>query len=198
MDRFKWPVPSEEFFRQKLTEGEGATIEYRIERYIFLWEEFAPPARMLLVGGIPAMFALDELKRSYAYGNFMATVLLAQAFIEQTLGGSYMLSGQDEIAQRGFAGLIAAARDDGKITAELANEFDHLRRIRNPYTHNVSGLGPRSYMGRLKDTEFVAPEDLVMEDAKFAVRCTVNLLRAGSPAWNPGSHRWDENTNGCK
>ena len=35
------------------------------------------------------MFALDELKRSYVYGNYMATVLLAQVFIEQSLGGFY-------------------------------------------------------------------------------------------------------------
>jgi len=54
-----------------------------MERWRFLWEEFGPPVDMLLIGGTPSMFALDELKRSYFYGNFMATVLLAQVFIEQ-------------------------------------------------------------------------------------------------------------------
>ena len=78
--RFKWPVPSDEYFQRHITGGEGATVQYRIERCRFLWEEFGPPADMLLIGGIPAMFALDELKRSYVYGNFMATVLLAFPF----------------------------------------------------------------------------------------------------------------------
>ena len=77
MARFKWPVPDDAFFRREFADGEAATVEYRIERCKFLWEEFGPPADMLLVGGFPSMFALDELKRSFIYGNFMATVLLA-------------------------------------------------------------------------------------------------------------------------
>jgi hypothetical protein len=196
MKRFKWPAPSKKYFEDKLMEGEHATLNYRVERYRFLWQEFGPPAEMLLVGGIPAMFALDELKRSYAYGNFMATVLLAQSFIEQSLGGSYILSGVDEVAQKGFASLVAAARDDGQITEKLANDLDRLRRMRNPYIHNTGGTGPRSYMGRLKDADFVAPEDLVVEDAKFAIRCVVNFLRGGAPDWNPTNHRWDEHAGG--
>ena len=43
------------------------------------------------------MFAVDELKRSFIYGNFMATVLLAQVFVEQSIGGIYLLSGDDEV-----------------------------------------------------------------------------------------------------
>jgi hypothetical protein len=188
MPRFKWPTPSEKYFREKLTEGEHATVSFRVERY--LWEEFGPPADMLLTGGIPALFALEELKRSYAYGNFIATVLLAQSFIEQSLAGSYILCG--DIAQSGFASLVAIARKDDTISAELADAFDRLRRIRNPYIHNIPGLGPRSYMGRLKEAEFVAPEDLIIEDAQFAIRCVVDFLRAGSPNWNPENVRWDE------
>ena len=98
-DRFKWPAPSEEYLRHQILDGEGATVEYRVERYRFFWEEFGPPADMLLIGGVPSMFAIDELKRSYVYGNFMATVLLAQAFIEQSLGGSYSLGGKDQIVE---------------------------------------------------------------------------------------------------
>lgn len=192
MNRFKWPVPNDDYFRRHLTEGETSTIQYRIERYKFLWEEFGPPADMLLVGGIPSMFALDELKRSYAYGNFMATVLLAQAFIEQSLGGAYSLAGKDDIANRGFAGLVEAARADGQLKPEIADKLDELRRMRNPYTHHIGGTGKRSYMGRLVQTEFKAPEDLVVEDAKFAVRAVVDYLRAGSPDWNPQTYQWRE------
>ena len=195
MERFKWPVPSDEYFRRHLTEGENSTVQYRVERYKFLWAEFGPPADMLLVGGITAMFALDELKRSYAFGNFMATVLLAQAFIEQTLGGTYSLAGNDAVAGKGFAALVDEAQNDGQITPELAEILHRLRRMRNPYTHHIGGVGKRSYMGRLFEAEFVAPEDLVVEDAKFAIRAVVDYLRSASPDWNPETYQWSEEDN---
>ena len=58
MRRFKWPVPSDEYFQRHLTEAEAFTVEYRIERYKFLWEEFGPPMEMLLVGGVPSIVAV--------------------------------------------------------------------------------------------------------------------------------------------
>lgn len=194
MERFKWPVPSDEYFRHHLIDGETSTVQYRVERYRFLWEEFGPPMGMLLVGGFPSMFALDELKRSYAYGNFMATVLLAQAFIEQSLGGTYSLAGEDQIAHSGFARLVDAARNDGHITGALAETLNKLRKMRNPYTHHTGGVGNGSYMRRVTEPEFVAPEDLVVEDAKFAIRAVVDYLRNGSPDWNPQTHQWSEGT----
>lgn len=192
VSRFKWPIPSDEYFRHHITEDEGSTIQYRVERWRFLWEEFGPPADMLLWGGIPSMFALDELKRSYAYGNFMATVLLAQAFVEQSLGAIYSIAGSDRLVRAGFAGLIDAARGDGKITPELADALHSLRIMRNPYTHPTIGKGKRSYMGRLVESPFTSPEDLVVEDAKFAVRTVVDFLRHESPEWNPEKVDWSE------
>ena len=192
MQRFKWPAPSESYLEKLVSQGESDTLQFRVEGLKFLWEEFGPPADMLLTGGFPAMFALNELKCSYVYGNYMATVLLAQVFIEQSLGSFYSLEGKDEIARRGFAGLIDAARKDGKITAKIAETFHALRMIRNPYTHNVAGLGAGTYMGRLVENSGRAPEDLVVEDGKFAIRTLVDYLRHGSPDWNPGKFEWSE------
>ena len=188
-DRFKWPVPPASYIHRHLSEDEQTTIEYRVERYIFLWEEFGPPADMLLTGGIPGMFALEELKRSYAYGNFMATVLLSQIFIEQSLAGSYSLAGEDDVAESGFSALIEASLKNGQITPQLADTLHALRKIRNPYTHHTIGLGTRSYMGRIV-ASFTAPEDLVVEDAKAAIRAVVDFLRHGAPDWNPSKVQW--------
>lgn len=192
MSRFSWPTPSDEFFRLRITEGEQETVEYRVERYKFLWGEFGPPADMLLVGGIPSMFALDELKRSYAYGNFMATVLLAQAYVEQSLGGAFSLAGRDDVVEKGFAGLVDSALAEGIITSEIAQALHKLRKMRNPYTHHTIGSGRRTYMARLAESAFMAPEDLVVEDAKFAIRAVVDYMRNGSPDWNPDNVTWSE------
>lgn len=192
MARFKWPVPSDEYFRRHIAEGERATREYRVERYSFLWEEFGPPADMLLVGGIPSMFALEELKRSYAYGNFMATVLLAQSFIEQSLGGAFAMDGSKDASAKTFSGLIDFALDEGHLSKELAETLHELRKMRNPYTHHIEGSGKRTYMGRLAASGFATPEDIALEDAKFAIRAVVDYLRHGSPNWNPTKVLWNE------
>ena len=102
------------------------------------------------------------------------------------------MAGRDDIAEKGFAGLVDAAIEDGQITAELAEKLHRLRRMRNPYTHHTGGIGKRSYMGRLVKPEFIAPEDLVVEDAKFAIRVVVDYLRHGSSDWNPETFKWSE------
>lgn len=131
------------------------------------------------------MFALDEIKRSFAYGNFMATVMLSQVFVEHSLGGMYTMAGRDEIVARGFASLIKAALADGYITTELAETLHALRKMRNPYTHHTIGVEARTYMGRLVQNAPTTPEDLVVEDARFAIRAVVDYLRHGSPNWRP-------------
>ena len=185
-------MPTDEFLRRILSDGESSTIEYRLDRSRFIWAEFGPPANMLLVGGVPAMFAVDELKRSFIYGNFMATVLLAQVFVEQSIGGIYLLSGDDEVVNKGFSALIDATLVDEAITSELAESLHDLRRMRNPYTHNIQGAGRRSYMGRLLQSDTSTPEDLVVEDAKFAINVVVDFIRHGSPKWNPDEIEWNE------
>ena len=144
-----------------------------------------------------SQFKLDtrELKHSYSYGNFMATVLLAQSFIEQSLGAGFSFAGDEKTANKGFSVLVDSARESGYITERLPNTLDKLRKIRNPYIHHIGGTAKRSYMGRFAETEFVAPEDLVVEDAKFAIRAVVDYLREGSPDWNPDVYQRSEDDN---
>lgn len=190
MARFQWPVPDDAFFRRHFIDDETATVQYRIERSKFIWEEFGPPADMLLFGGIPAMFALDELKRSFIYGNFMATIMLAQSFVEHSLGGMYALGRQEDVAAKGFKKLIDQACVDGHVTNELAATLHNLRMMRNPYTHHTVGTGPRSYMERLAQSGHYVPEEMVVEDARIAIRAVVDYLRHGSPHWNPDEVQW--------
>jgi hypothetical protein len=47
-------------------------------------------------------------------------------------------------------------------------------------------------MGRLVEPPFIAAEDLVVEDAKFAIQTIVDYLRHESPDWNPEKIKWSE------
>lgn len=190
MTRLAWPTPDDEDLRRQIEEYINATLEERVRRFKFIWQEFGPPIGMLLLGGIPAAFALDELKRSYMEGNFLSCVLLAQIFIEHSLGGMFILSGNDELAQRGFAALINEARNVGTIDENLANRLHELRTMRNPYVHPRAGLSERTYMRRIVDRH-LDPDALAEADAQDSIQIVIDYLRndaarSGRP-WEPAA-----------
>lgn len=156
----------------------------RLERYWYILEQFGPPADMFLVGGIPAMLSIQELERSFVAGNFLAVVLLAQVFIEHSLGGEYGLRNMDDIVEGGLARLVTQAGEDGLIGPRLAETLHELRRMRNPYTHPHGGVTPRSYLRRLFD-HGPEPFALAERDARQAIEAVVDFMRDGSPNWKP-------------
>lgn len=164
----------------------------RTERFRFVLSEFGPPAHILLVGGIPAMFAIHELKTSFIYGNYLGTVLIAQAFVEHSLGGAFAMAGEDEIVQAGFARLIDESVSRDWISPWVAARLHDLRRIRNPYSHPSAPGGKRGYLARLERWLPSSPEMLAENDAKVAIQIVVDWLRDGSPEWAPlrESQRW--------
>jgi hypothetical protein len=190
MSRPYWNPPAQRRSNQALRAWDKATFQARAERFRLLMAEFGPPADMLLVGGIPAMFAINELKSSFIAGNFLATVLVAQSFAEHSLGAGFSMSGDDRLAQAGFAKLIDASVKRGWLDSDTAAQLHELRGIRNPYVHPTRGT--RSYMERLRKKAFPDPERLAGEDAEFAVRTIVNWLRRESSGWAPRNSgaRW--------
>lgn len=130
------------------------------------------------------MFALEEMKRSFIYGNFMATVMLCQTFVEQTLGGMYSPAGRDDIARKGSRALIEQAVEDGYVPGPLAVKLHELRTMRNPYSHSNFS----NYSSRLREAA-TYPEELVVQDAEAAIRILVDYIRHDSPGWNPTSHK---------
>jgi len=183
--RIKWPLPDNKLFKKYIFLGDKKSLRHRLKNHKFIWREFGPPIDMLLVGGIPSMFAIRELKTAYINGCYMATILLAQAFIEHSLGGAFLMGGCDSIVEKGFAMLIKEALVTGQISKELSKEFDELRKMRNPYIHPNPGLTSRSHMGRMKKKETWDPEILAEQDAKRAIEIVVDYLRHGSPDWKP-------------
>jgi hypothetical protein len=139
---------------------------------------------MLVVGGIPAMFAIHELQRSYFDGNYLATILTAQVFVEHSLGGMFSLAGEDKVVELGFSNLIEVARARNMVNNEVAERLHHLRKTQNPYSHPHAGIAPRSYMARLRE-HFKDPEQLAEDDARRAIRTVIDFLRDGSPNWVP-------------
>ena len=117
MQRLRWPTPPDDQLTDEIRQSDEATRPDRAERYKFIFEQFGPPADMLLFGGPPAMLAIHELQRAFITGNFLATILLAQVFVEHSLAGGYRLGGQDGLVEAGLAKLIDTSLADGAVRA---------------------------------------------------------------------------------
>lgn len=192
--RPQWPLPPEDELRLHIEEYHRDLADERLEGYKFVWQEFGPPADMLLVGGISGALALQEMRLCFIDGHFLACVLLAQTFVENSLGGSYILSGDETVAEKGFAKLIDKALDDKHIDSPLAEKLHELRLMRNPYVHPKAGSGKGTLMRRIlgksrSGKEYESLTDFAKEDAQRAIRIVVDFLRdssrrAGHP-WEP-------------
>jgi len=196
MNRSIWPVQENGKLEKELKKADDITRAERTERIQFIQKEFGSPTDMLLVGGTPAMFALREMQNSFVVGNFMATILLSQVFIEHSLGGSFMMMGDDDTATGGLAKLIDKSLLDCTITSELAEKLHKLRKMRNPYTHPNPGVTDRSYMGRMAKKKIFNSEQLAEEDARIALQTVVDFIRHQSPHWHPNNTEKNKTTEG--
>jgi len=186
--REKWPVPTKKKLLIDIEEADAASRGDRLERLEFFLAEFGPPADMMLIGGIGAMFAIQELESSFLNGNYMATIFCCQTFAEHSLAGGYALSGKDELVESGFKKLIDESLSDGTISAPVAKRLHELREMRNPYTHPRVIQKRQSLLDRVV-TSKSDPHTMAEKDARDAIQILVEFLRHGCPSWTPSKHK---------
>ena len=114
---------------ESFLEDEERSRNDRLDRFIELNKLFGPQGDMLLQGGYQSLFALHEAGNSYVNGNYMAVILLSQAFIEHSLSGQFILAGEYAIAESGFKRIIDKALTFEFIDNELYAELDELRKL---------------------------------------------------------------------
>ncbi len=186
--RETWPVPQKEKLLPEIEEADASSRAARLGRLEFLIAEFGPPADMVLIGGLGAMLAIQELKSSFLNGNYMATILCCQTFVEHSLAGGYALNGQDALVESGSVKLINQSHADGAITAHIAERLHELREMRNPYTHPRVIQKRQSILDRLVATKSEL-YSMAEKDARDAIKIVVDYLRHGCPSWTPSKQQ---------
>jgi len=159
-----------EIVSQKFIEDEENTKDERLVRFKELNTIFGPQGDQLLEGGTQASLALHEAANSYVSGNFMAVVLLVQAFIEHSLSGRFVMSGQEKLAESSFKKIIDAANEQSIIEPELHEKLDVLRKIRNPYVHARVGFKNGSLEKRMMDSKCFDSIEMAKLDALESLR----------------------------
>lgn len=150
-----------------LEKDEALSRPYRTERLAKLLV-ILPEEEMVFFGGMPSAQAYMEIRIAYIHGLFLSTVLLALACIEQELAGVLHMRGMDRLAKARLEKLLEEGLAKGIITAEEFQTFDHLRGVRNSYTHFRDPTHPTAWVRRamINDTPI---DDILEADATSAL-----------------------------
>lgn len=162
---------------QALVESDERTREARAERII--WLSNMPQVPTAFGGRLEQLHLLEEVRQCFVHGNYIAVLLAATAFVEQTLVEELALRG-DTVRRRDLGSVIESARKAGFLESDLLDRADKLRLVRNPFGHYRPEGDPDALVTRFRARR-EHPVAVLEEDARLAVRVVyetfVNTLR---------------------
>ncbi|MBC2758528.1 hypothetical protein [Thiobacillus sp.] len=170
---------STDMLLQALAESDEHRRLGRAER--ILWVSALCPQIGAVFGPLDTMSILNEARECFIEGHYIATVLLAMAFVEHTV--------MDELADSGlgrpgkFSLALDAAAKKQLFPDELLSRTRNLSLIRNAFTHRKRSDNPDNFGYRFQ-RRGVHPAKILEEDAKQFLalmyeyfRCTLKELR---------------------
>lgn len=133
--------------------------------------------RSMIPGGEVAYTAWVEARSSFVHGNFLATVLLAQALAEQMLAAMLTLGIDAEPIppKIDFRKTLKRCRARDMISQRDADDLERLMEMRNPLSHHRLINDPSNLSRRVID-ERISGEEHLRRDATFAISMAVRLL----------------------
>jgi len=126
------------------------------------------PKNISFIYSFEMHYLLSEAVKCFINGQFVATILLSQSFIEHWLEDRI---GKDKVKKYGnhsLANIIKAMKENNSVHISLLDKIDRLRKIRNPFVH----YKPSDYefnIMKLSYPKKVKPEDVLCKEAKDAI-----------------------------
>ena len=156
-------------FKQRLIEAleysDEQNRENRADRLIWL-SQFQTEGG-LVAGRLEPLSLLEEARVCFMNGNFIAALLTATSFIEQTL--VVELEERAVVGPRGtLQKAIETARAANLFSSALLDGADQLRLIRNPFVHRKPDEHTHSLGTRFR-AQGVHPDSVLEADARLAL-----------------------------
>ena len=99
------------------------------------WLKEVVPRNVGYILPVETAFVFEEARSCFVYGHFVATIVLAAAFLEHWLISNLNSRGFEKEASRGLAAAIKFARKNKFADPIVLDKAEHLRLIRNPFVH---------------------------------------------------------------
>jgi hypothetical protein len=138
----------------------------RLDRLKYLQKIFPKGYGFLLAP--ESAYILDEVKMTFMNGHYVATIMLAQAFIEHVLQGTVCGSKSEKVVKRGLGAIVKWIRNNKPEHSYLMKEIDHLRKFRNPFCHLRPSDDPDTISQRMFQSG-MHPDEILEEETKKAI-----------------------------
>lgn len=152
-----------------------ACREDRLVRVSWL-TKLAPPVEYLTFpGGWIAKHLYEEGRYCFAYGQFMAAIVLGMAYIEHTLAALFFAAGRSDMERANISALLTEAVALGWLSQDEFDNLDRARSLRNPIAHFRRPLHEDTVEhGCVSESEM--PYSILEEDARHVMRAVLRLL----------------------
>lgn len=154
-------------YEAALERGEKKTLPERAGRVRWL-SEVIPKNRIFAMPTETAL-VFEDAKASFVYGNYVAVIVLAAAFVEHWFMASLDNRGYHKEASQGLAAMINCARVNNFVNPLILDKVDRLRLIRNPFVHLKSFDHQHTIGQRMAKTRTFDIPELLESDAKEAL-----------------------------
>ncbi len=161
--------------RDWLDREDRVAREDRLARLEWLGDRMPAYDPLTFPGGWVAKYLFEEARYSFAYGQFMATVVLGLAFIERTLAALFYGAGRNDLERASVSVLLREARQIGWLTDEEFTQLDEVRTLRNPVTHFRAPLTPDTIEARAV-AHGILPYSILEADARKVMTAVFHVL----------------------
>jgi hypothetical protein len=147
----------------------------RVERLRWLAAELLRTDYLRFPGGLLAKFLFEEIRYCFAYGQYLAVIVLGMAFIERTLAAEFYAAGRNDLERSSLSGLLREAKNARWLSEKEYEAFDHGRRIRNPVTHFRHPEHHENIEHRMvEENEY--PYIMIEQDARTIVAAVMHMV----------------------
>lgn len=151
------------------------TFAERLERLKYL--DSVVPQAAGMMAGLETVLVFQEATLAFVNGAFVATIMLAQAFVEHWLQAYLEREGFSKEADQGLSAIASCCRDSHLLSEYLLDKVDHLRQVRNPFTHLKPYHSPFTMSHRLL-VERVPPDEILEREAREAIGVMYTVFAA--------------------
>lgn len=159
-----------------LSREEVVAREGRIARLEWMENQLPQCEYIGFHGGLITNYLFEETRYCFAYGQYLATVVLGLAFIEHSLAAHFSLVGGTENKKPIISVLLKKALEEGWIDKIEFDNLEHARIARNPITHyREFGEKDTIEMRSLELNEY--PYSVLEEDAYHVMETIFHLMK---------------------
>ena len=149
--------------------------EERLARLQWLASAYPSCSYVAFHGGAMSKYLCEEMRYCFVYGQFLATVMLGLAYIEQTLAGKLFGAGRDDMARAGMASLLREAEQASILTEDEVGEINRIRKARNTATHFRRPLH-KDCIERRSVMKEAPPYEVLEDDAVAVIQAALSVL----------------------